>query len=129
MFLEFIPAARTLTYDGCTLHSLLADSQDEDALAKMVKQTKVVITTAGPYHLYGSTLVKVCAENGVSTCRTKPLLFCRLTQALFRRKVHCLDLTGEPLWSHKMQGLYSDSAKRTKALFIHGCGFDSIPGE
>lgn len=46
--------------------SLIADSQDEDALREMVRQTKVVITTAGPYTLYGSTLVKVCAENGVS---------------------------------------------------------------
>lgn len=47
--------------------SLIADSQDEDALREMVRQTKVVITTVGPYTLYGSTLVKVCAENGVST--------------------------------------------------------------
>lgn len=48
-----------------TYLSLIADSQDEEALREMVRQTRVVITTAGPYTLYGSTLVKVCAENGV----------------------------------------------------------------
>lgn len=73
----------------------------------MVRQARVVITTAGPYTLYGSTLVKVCAEEGV----------------------HCVDLTGEPTWTHDMQKLYGEAAKQSKAIFIHGAGFDSMPGE
>ena len=55
---------------------LVADSNDEAALADVAKETKVVITLVrrgftavltvqvGPYALYGSKLVKVCAENG-----------------------------------------------------------------
>lgn len=73
----------------------------------MVKQAKCVITLAGPYHLYGSKLIKACAENGV----------------------HCCDLTGEATWSYEMIEHHEAAAKRTKAIFIHGAGFDSIPGD
>jgi len=73
----------------------------------MVKKTRCVITLAGPYHLYGSKLIKACAENGV----------------------HCLDLTGEPTWSCEMMQKHGEAAKRTKAIFIHGAGFDSVPGD
>lgn len=44
-------------------------------------------------------------------------------------QVHCVDLTGEPTWTHDMQKLYTDAAKQSKAIFIHGAGFDSMPGE
>merc|ERR1711977_454311 len=77
------------------------------ALTEMVKKTKVVVTTVGPYALYGSTLAKVCSQNGV----------------------HCVDLTGEPLWSREMLELYNEDAKRTKAILIHGSGFDSVPSD
>jgi len=86
---------------------VIADSKDEAALTEMVKKTKVVVTTVGPYALYGSTLAKVCSQNGV----------------------HCVDLTGEPLWSREMLELYNEDAKRTKAILIHGSGFDSVPSD
>ena len=86
---------------------MTADAQDEAALTKLVQQTKAVITTAGPYVTHGSVLVKVCSENGV----------------------HCVDLTGEPLWSRDMQIQHGAAAERTKAILIHGAGFDSIPSE
>lgn len=44
-------------------------------------------------------------------------------------QVHCVDLTGEPLWSHQMQTKYTDAAKKSKAILIHGAGFDSVPSE
>lgn len=118
----------------CGGFSLIADSQDEDALREMVRQTRVVITTAGPYTLYGSTLVKVCAENGVGTCKLPKIGRNTeedgiLTYLFGRRQVHCIDLTGEPTWTHDMQKLYGDAAKQSKAIFIHGAGFDSMPGE
>lgn len=47
---------------------IIADSQDEDGLRALVKQTKVVISLVGPYALYGAKLVKVCAEEGVHYC-------------------------------------------------------------
>ena len=43
---------------------LVADSHDENALRSISEQTNVIITTVGPYALYGETLVKICAETG-----------------------------------------------------------------
>ena len=36
---------------------LIADSEDEDALDQLTQRTKVVLSTAGPFHRYGSKLV------------------------------------------------------------------------
>ena len=47
---------------------IIADSQDEASLRSLVKQTKVVISLVGPYAIYGTKLVKVCAEEGVHYC-------------------------------------------------------------
>ena len=60
---------------------LLAEANDETALQAMCARGKVIISTVGPYALYGDTLVKVCAESGTHYC----------------------DLSGEPQWIHKMQ--------------------------
>ncbi len=86
---------------------LLADASDEDALKAMCRRGKVVISTVGPYALYGDTLVKVCAESGTHYC----------------------DLTGEPQWIRKMQERYAQAAQETGALIVHCCGFDSIPSD
>jgi short subunit dehydrogenase-like uncharacterized protein len=71
----------------------------------MCAQTSVVISTVGPYALYGEPLVKVCAESGTDYC----------------------DLTGEVQWIRRMLDRYEDRAKATGARIVHCCGFDSIP--
>jgi short subunit dehydrogenase-like uncharacterized protein len=86
---------------------LIADASDEDALKAMCGRGKVVISTVGPYALYGDTLVKVCAESGTHYC----------------------DLTGEPQWIRKMQERYAKAAQQSGALILHCCGFDSIPSD
>jgi len=86
---------------------LVADSNDEAALADVAKETKVVITLVGPYALYGSKLVKVCAENGT----------------------HYLDLTGETPWTAKMIQSEHRKALVGRAIIVHSCGFDSIPSD
>ena len=43
---------------------VIADSSDPTALAAMAESTSVVISTVGPYALYGEPLVKACAEAG-----------------------------------------------------------------
>lgn len=86
---------------------LLADSHDEDALRAMTAQTKVVISTVGPYALYGETLVKICAETGTDYC----------------------DLTGEPQWIKQMLDKFETVAKDNGARIIHCAGFDSIPSD
>ena len=41
---------------------LIADSEDEDALDQLTQRTKVVLSTAGPFHRYGSKLVASCKK-------------------------------------------------------------------
>ena len=50
------------------LPEVIADSNDEASLRALVSGTKVVCTTVGPYALYGSTLVALCAELGTHYC-------------------------------------------------------------
>lgn len=87
--------------------TLLADSSDERSLVAMVQQTRVVLSVVGPYKLYGSLLVKACAENGVHYC----------------------DLTGELLWVEEMVATYQAAAQRTGAILVNCCGFESIPSD
>lgn len=86
---------------------LVADASDEAALQAMCARTKVVVSTVGPYALYGDTLVKVCATSGTHYC----------------------DLTGEPQWIRKMQEQHESTAKTSGAWIVHCCGFDSIPSD
>jgi short subunit dehydrogenase-like uncharacterized protein len=90
---------------GQNIPTIIAEADDEDALKAMVKQTKVIISTVGPYALYGSNLVKVCAQSGTDY----------------------VDLTGEPQWIRKMISAYEADAKKSGARIVHCCGFDSIP--
>jgi len=46
----------------------VADAGDVDALRAMARSAKVVVSTAGPFLLYGEQLVKVCAEEGTHNC-------------------------------------------------------------
>lgn len=86
---------------------IVADAHDEAALKSMCDRGKVIISTVGPYALYGETLVKACAETGTHYC----------------------DLSGEPQWIRKMQDRYEETAKKSGALIVHCCGFDSIPSD
>ena len=43
---------------------VVADSSDEPSMQALVNRTKAVITTVGPYQLYGSMLVGLCANSG-----------------------------------------------------------------
>lgn len=89
------------------LRQVLADASEEDSLRAMCEQTRVVISTVGPYALYGEALVKICAQGGTDYC----------------------DLTGEPQWIHDMIAHYEADAKASGARIVHCCGFDSIPSD
>ncbi|NVJ97529.1 MAG: saccharopine dehydrogenase NADP-binding domain-containing protein [Alphaproteobacteria bacterium] len=86
---------------------IVADAADEEALTGMVKGTRVVISTVGPYALYGSLLVKLCATLGTDY----------------------VDLTGEPQWIRRMIDAHEEDALRSGARIVHCCGFDSIPSD
>lgn len=97
----------TKEINASEIETIVADANDENAINAMCNRAKVVVSTVGPYALYGSTLVKVCAETGTHYC----------------------DLTGEPQWIKKMQGKYEKLAKKNGAWIINCCGFDSIPSD
>jgi short subunit dehydrogenase-like uncharacterized protein len=86
---------------------IIADSGDEDALRRLCASTSVVVSTVGPYALYGSLLVKVCAETGTDYC----------------------DLTGETQWISRMLKQHEETARKTGARLVHCCGFDSVPSD
>jgi len=86
---------------------VVADAADPAQLEAMVKRAKAIVTTVGPYQLYGSELVAACAKSGTD----------------------CLDLSGEPNWMRRMIDAHHEEAKKSGARILHSCGFDSIPFE
>jgi short subunit dehydrogenase-like uncharacterized protein len=93
--------------DSSAIDVIVADVSDEQSLKDMCAVTKVIITTVGPYDLYGEPLVKACVESGTDYC----------------------DLTGEVQWMQRMIKKYEDQAKVSGARITHNCGFDSIPSD
>ena len=47
---------------------IVADSSDDEAMAGLCQRAEVIISTVGPYALYGEKLVKACAEAGTDYC-------------------------------------------------------------
>jgi short subunit dehydrogenase-like uncharacterized protein len=92
---------------GEALDTLVADAADEDSLHSLCLSTRVIISTVGPYALYGEPLVKVCVALGTDYC----------------------DLTGEVQWIAKMLERYEDEAKKSGARIVNSCGFDSVPSD
>ncbi|NII59683.1 saccharopine dehydrogenase family protein [Sphingomonas aerolata] len=84
---------------------ITADSADPASLRAMVERATVVISTVGPYQLYGSDLVVACAATGTAY----------------------VDLCGEPAWMRHMIDAHEGEATRTGARIVFSCGFDSIP--
>ena len=92
---------------GAEVEQIVADAADSQAMASLVADTRVVISTVGPYALYGSELVAAAAEAGTDYC----------------------DLTGEPQWMQKMIDAHGETAAANGARIVHTCGFDSIPSD
>jgi short subunit dehydrogenase-like uncharacterized protein len=88
-----------------SLPGIVADSFDEQKLDAMVANTRVVISTVGPYAKYGSKLVAACAAQGTHYC----------------------DLAGEAQWIRQMIDQHHAAAVDTGARIVHCCGFDSVP--
>jgi short subunit dehydrogenase-like uncharacterized protein len=62
---------------------IVADAADFAALRVMAERSRVVITTVGPYQLYGSPLVEACVATGARISR--PLRRTRLDARHDRR--------------------------------------------
>jgi short subunit dehydrogenase-like uncharacterized protein len=84
---------------------LHADVADPASLRALAESTRVLITTDGPYVLYGDALVAACAAAGTDY----------------------LDLTGEPEFVDRSYVRHHETAVASGARIVHAAGFDSIP--
>tara|TARA_B100000963_G_scaffold118972_2_gene103629 strand:+ start:1384 stop:2553 length:1170 start_codon:yes stop_codon:yes gene_type:complete len=85
--------------------ALQVDSSNPESLDKMTSCARCILTTVGPYQLYGSALVQSCASNGTDY----------------------VDLTGEPGWMYEMINSCKEKAESSGARIVFSCGFDSVP--
>ena len=86
---------------------LLADSDDESALDNLTSRARVILSTAGPFHRYGSKLVASCIKN----------------------HAHYVDITGENFWVKDLIEKHHAEASAKGIRIIPSCGFDSIPSD
>ena len=94
--------------DFCTsVEILIADANDDEALNILTSRAKVILSTTGPFHRYGSKLVASCVKNST----------------------HYVDITGENFWVKKMIAEHHETASAKGIRIIPSCGFDSIPSD
>jgi short subunit dehydrogenase-like uncharacterized protein len=86
---------------------VVADAGDAASLQAMVDDTKSVITTVGPYMLYGNELLAACVAAGVDY----------------------FDLCGEPIWMRQKIEQHEAAAKQSGSRIVFSCGYDSLPFE
>jgi short subunit dehydrogenase-like uncharacterized protein len=86
---------------------LLADSSDQTAIDTMVKRTRVLLTTVGPFALYGTGIVDACV----------------------RFRTHYCDITGETSWVRGLIDRYQNKAAAEGTRLIPFSGFDSVPSD
>lgn len=84
---------------------VVTDTGNPASLQTLMEQTRLVLTTVGPYQLYGNELVAACASAGVDY----------------------VDLCGEPAWMRQMIDAHEAAARASGARIVFSCGFDSIP--
>jgi short subunit dehydrogenase-like uncharacterized protein len=86
---------------------LVAEAHDAAAMDKLARSARVVLSTAGPFALYGSELVAACVRHGT----------------------HYVDITGETPWVKGLIDRHHFDAQRKGVRIIPFCGFDSIPSD
>ncbi len=83
----------------------VADSADQPAIDAIVSRTRVLLTTAGPFALYGNCIVDACV----------------------RHRTHYVDITGETVWVRELIDRYHNQAASDGTRIIPFCGFDCVP--
>jgi short subunit dehydrogenase-like uncharacterized protein len=86
---------------------IVADAHDAPALDALAAQASVVLSSAGPFALYGSTLVAACV----------------------RQRCHYVDITGETPWVRGLIDRHHAQAAADGTRIVPGCGFDSVPSD
>lgn len=83
------------------------NSQNKDETDHIARKSRIIITTVGPYSLFGEQVIASCADHGT----------------------HYLDITGEVGFIKQMADKYDELAKSNKSIIIPFSGFDSVPAE
>jgi short subunit dehydrogenase-like uncharacterized protein len=86
---------------------IVAPSQDQRAIDAVVARSRIVLSTAGPFALYGTPIVDACV----------------------RLESHYVDITGETPWMREIAARYHEPATANGTRIIPCCGFDSIPSD
>jgi short subunit dehydrogenase-like uncharacterized protein len=86
---------------------LTADAADPIGIDALVQRTQVLLTTAGPFAIYGTRFVDACV----------------------RFNTHYVDITGETPWVRMLIDRYDAKAAAQGTRIIPFCGFDSVPSD
>ena len=86
---------------------LVGDSYNLESLIEITSKTKVILTTVGPYSIYGENLINACIQTHTDYC----------------------DLTGEIPFIKNTIKDYHELALSKKIKIVHSCGFDSVPSD
>jgi short subunit dehydrogenase-like uncharacterized protein len=86
---------------------IVAPSQDRAAVDAVVARSRTVLSTAGPFALYGTPIVDACVRFGT----------------------HYVDITGETPWMRDTADRYHARAATDGTRIIPCCGFDSVPSD
>ena len=84
---------------------IVADGLDPKAMAALAARTRVALTCAGPFALYGDELVAACASAGT----------------------HYADLTGELPWLGRIIERHHKACTESGTALVPCSGFDSVP--
>lgn len=85
----------------------VVDTLKKETVDPVVSKARIIITTVGPYSLYGEHVIASCVEFGT----------------------HYLDITGEVDFIRSMMNKYSKQAQKNGAILIPFSGFDSVPAD
>lgn len=86
---------------------LQADSRDAASVDAVVSRARVVLSTAGPFALYGSPVVDACV----------------------RFRTHYVDITGETPWVADLIARHHARAAADGVRIVPFCGVDSVPSD
>ena len=90
-------------YPDCKI--TVKEAVSDEQLEELVLNTRVILTTVGPYALLGTKMVDLCAKYGTDY----------------------VDITGEVAWVREMIVKYDDIAFKNNARIVNCCACDSIP--
>lgn len=92
---------------GAGVPVLVADAGRRSETDALARQTRVLLTTAGPFAVFGDDLVASCVEAGT----------------------HYVDITGEVAWVRGLVDRHHGKARAEGTKIIPFCGFDSVPAD